>query len=499
MRPSLGSSLEFCRDLAQRVSLASDERSASALVAREISRALQTPAWIVEKVGDQVRILADAGADAPAESHTVPALAFAVDFNPGETGAALRPIDLGQWTAIPLGDAGGSKALIVAGDAAALEPMLAAVAVWLPSALEAVRERERRARAEALTIGAYQLARRAGRLGSGDSVCRRIVAQAARSLSAERVAVALYRSDEQQLAIAATHGYPLATVEDVRIAPGEWVMGHVYASRRALVVRDVRRLRAMSVMTRRYRTFSFAAVPIVAGRKVIGVLSATDKADGTSFTRQDAATLRAIGAVGALGLVAARGDLESRRLARAATIDSLTGLFNRQYFDVRLHQEVERARRASSALTVLMIDVDDFKVINDTHGHPAGDAVLQAAANMLRSVVRVFDVCARYGGDEFAVVMPNSERASASASAERIRETIAAGYARDARLAGLARVSVSVGVAIMDSDETPEQILRRADESLYHAKAAGKNCVRIAPARRLAAMSSASAARSDVT
>jgi diguanylate cyclase (GGDEF)-like protein len=146
-----------------------------------------------------------------------------------------------------------------------------------------------------------------------------------------------------------------------------------------------------------------------------------------------------------------------------------------------------------------MIDIDDFKVINDTHGHAAGDAVLQAAANVLRSVVRVFDVCARYGGDEFAVVMPNSERASASASAERIRETIAAGYARDTRLAGLARVSVSVGVAIMDSDETPEQILRRADESLYHAKAAGKNCVRMAPARRLAAMTSTSVARSDAT
>jgi len=479
------------------VALAADERSAYAAVTREISRVLETPAWIIEKAADHFHVLADAGGELAAYSGAAPVADVTVDFETRAAVAELRPIDLGRWTAIPVGDVDRSTALIVAGDAATLEPVLAAVAVWLPSALAGVRERGRRARAEALAVDAYKLARRAGRLGAVDEVCRQIVEQTSRSVLAERVAIALYRSDEQRLAVAATSGYPLAAVEDVRIEPGEWVMGHVYASRRPVVVRDVRRLRALSVVARRYRTFSFAAVPIIADRRAIGVLSATDKLDGTSFTRRDIATLRAIGGMAALALVAARGDAEARRLARAATVDSLTGLFNRQYFDVRLHQEVERAKRMSSALTVLMIDVDDFKIINDTHGHAVGDAVLQAAANVLQSVVRVFDVCARYGGDEFAVVMPNSERAKASASAERIRDTIAASCGRDGRPQGPSRVTVSVGGAVMDSGETPDQLLHRADQSLYQAKAAGKNCVRIASSRRVAPISSTSVARSE--
>src|SRR5262249_46044 len=197
------------------------------------------------------------------------------------------------------------------------------------------------------------------------------------------------------------------------------------------------------------------------------------------------------------GPAAAGREAAARRPARAATVDALTGLFNRQYFDLRLHQEGERAKRTSSALTVLMIDVDDFKVINDTHGHPAGDSVLQGVANMLRPMVRVSDVAARYGGAELGVVMPNRDRGGAAASAERIRDSIASSFGRDARLAGPSRVTVSIGVAVMDTGEMPEQLLKRADEGLYHAKAAGKNCVRITTSRRGAPRSSTAATRSD--
>jgi diguanylate cyclase (GGDEF)-like protein len=221
----------------------------------------------------------------------------------------------------------------------------------------------------------------------------------------------------------------------------------------------------------------------VAEGHVVGVLSATDKIDDGTFTRQDVAALRAIGGVAALGLAAAHSSAEAIRLTHAATIDSLTGLFNRRAFDLRLRQEIERAKRSSGTLAVLMIDIDDFKDINDTHGHPVGDAVLKAISDVLRSAVRVFDFCARYGGDEFAIVMPNSERATSSAAAERIRERIATSYERDAHLAELRRVTVSIGVATMSAGETAEEIVQRADDSLYRAKAAGKNCVQIAPSR----------------
>lgn len=488
MRSLLVSSPEFWRGLVDSLAGAADERAACAAITREVSRALNTHSWIIERAADHIGIVAS-GHNAAVDVEAVLPAALIADVEQRASMSEGRPVDLGRWTALALGNTDRAMALIVAGDAAMLEPRLDALALWLPAALAAVRERALRARAEALVVDAYRLARRAGRLGALDTVCRHIVDQAARSLSAERVAVALYQPAEHGLVVAATYGYPFSTVENARIEPGEWVIGHVFASRRAILVHDVRRLRALSVVTRRYRTFSFAAVPIISERRVIGVLCATDKIDGANFTRRDVRTLRTIGGVGALGLMAARGDLETRRLARAATVDSLTGLFNRQFFDLRLNQEVERARRASSTLTVLIIDIDDFKVINDTYGHPVGDAVLQSTANILRSAVRVFDVCARYGGDEFAIVMPNSDRMSAAASAERIRDSVASSCSRVAGLADLSRVTVSAGVAVMDSNEAPEQILARADQSLYRAKADGKNCVRIASSRRAVPLS----------
>lgn len=460
-----------------------NERAACAVIAREISRALAAPAWVIEQAGGgDHRVVAEAGRDSTRDVDQFLRMAAAAAFDRRGDRGALASIDLGAFTAIPLGDAECMTAVVVAGKTATVGTALSAAACWLPGALAVVRERDQRAHADTLLVDLYKLARRSSRSTEIDAVCQHVVDQAARTVGADRVAIAVYRPEEHRLMLTAAAGYALATVKDVRIEPGEWVMGHVYASRRSIVVRDVRRLRASSAAGR-YRSFSFAAVPIVAEGHVVGVLSATDKIDDGTFTRQDVAALRAIGGVAALGLAAAHSSAEAIRLTHAATIDSLTGLFNRRAFDLRLRQEIERAKRSSGTLAVLMIDIDDFKDINDTHGHPVGDAVLKAISDVLRSVVRVFDFCARYGGDEFAIVMPNSERATSSAAAERIRERIATSYERDAHLAELRRVTVSIGVATMSAGETAEEIVQRADDSLYRAKAAGKNCVQIAPSR----------------
>jgi diguanylate cyclase (GGDEF)-like protein len=448
------------------VALATDHRSACAAITREIWQALCVPAWIIDDSAHEHRVVAVAGRETSPDRAEV-----------------MRQVDRGTWTAIPLGDGDRSATLVVAGNGATFGPVLGGVAAWLPPALAAVRERDRPPRADALLVDVYKLARRAARSGAVDALCQHVVEQASRTIAADRVAIALNQPDEHRLSLVAACGYDVSAVEDVCIHPGEWVMGHVYSSKRAVVVRDVRRFHALSEVTRRYRTFSFAALPIVAEGRAVGVLSATDKCDGGAFTRQDVAALRAICGIASLGLTAARSEAEVSRLTHAATIDSMTGLFNRQSFDVRLRQEIERARRSSGTLALLMIDIDGFKAVNDTHGHPTGDAVLQAVSDVLRSVVRVFDVCARYGGDEFAIVMPNSERVSITAAAERIRERMMSSHERDDRLAGLRPVTVSIGVATLAASETAEEIVQRADESLYRAKAEGKNCVRVAPSR----------------
>jgi diguanylate cyclase (GGDEF)-like protein len=387
----------------------------------------------------------------------------------------LRAAGVGLWTAVWLRSGEGPSAvLLLADDWTLHEDAIVSFAIAAGFALTCVRERQIRRRAEELLVDCYRLARRMSRLGGVETVCARIVEQVARSVGADRVAIALYRADDDRLHIAATHGYPRSVVQDVAIEPGAWVIGHVYREGRPVLVPDVRQLQGFLPSRREYGTFSFAAVPIFAGNRTLGVLSATDKRDGSPFTRQDIVILRTFCLSGALALMAAHRDMEVHRLAYAATMDAVTGLFNRPYLDMRLYQEVERAKRTGTAVSILMVDIDDFKRVNDTAGHPAGDAVLRAVGGILRSAVRVFDVCARYGGDEFAILMPSSDHESARACAERVRRRIAdegsgpAGH----------RMTVSIGIAVIESGDGAMELIRRADQCLYQAKADGKNRIR---------------------
>ncbi len=384
----------------------------------------------------------------------------------------------GNTTVVPLGGADDPiVVLAIEGDCSELREPLESGAASLVLALQVVRERAARHEAARLLVDGYAMIRRLSRLGSVEAVAGSVVRHVAELLGAERVSLALYREADASLTIEATEGFPLTAVKGVRILPGDWVVGHVFASRRPVIVPDVRLLPNLRANPTKYRTFSFAAVPMLAGSEAVGVITVTDKRGNTAFTRQDELVLRTLAAAAAVALVAARSGDEVTRLAYAATIDALTGLLNRPGFDTRLHQEVERSRRESGNLAVLMADVDDFKTINDTRGHQVGDAVLRLVGSVIRSSVRVFDVCARYGGDEFAVVMPNSDRESAIMCAERIRRRIAERSVDD----DLPPLTMSIGVAIIAPGDSAGDVILRADQCLYLAKADGKNLVRAQP------------------
>jgi len=176
-------------------------------------------------------------------------------------------------------------------------------------------------------------------------------------------------------------------------------------------------------------------------------------------------------------LVSAVHQIEDARskLERLASTDLLTQTYNRRAFEARLLAAFSRARACGSPLSVLMIDVDHFKSVNDRFGHASGDVALFTVAERCRVALRHGDVLARYGGEEFAVVLPEASAERAVEVAERLRTAVA--EAKVARDAGDGfGVTVSVGVSALHSaDESPEDLLRRADQCLYQAKASGRN------------------------
>jgi diguanylate cyclase (GGDEF)-like protein len=170
------------------------------------------------------------------------------------------------------------------------------------------------------------------------------------------------------------------------------------------------------------------------------------------------------------------------RTERSALTDGLTGLYNHAYFLQALRREVQRARRHRTRLSVVLLDLDDFKKVNDSRGHVEGDKVLMKAAALVRESVREIDVAARYGGEEFAVILTETDRVGAHLVAERVRRRIDEHFKR-ARASP--PVTISGGVATWPDDAAgAEELLRRADEGLYRAKAAGKNCIALAAGER---------------
>ncbi len=173
-----------------------------------------------------------------------------------------------------------------------------------------------------------------------------------------------------------------------------------------------------------------------------------------------------------------------RRVAEQAVTDPLTGLANRRYLAETLEREVDRARRFRHPISLLIIDVDDFKQINDREGHMQGDIVLEKVADVVREGIRSIDVPARYGGDELAVILVETDREGALILGERLADRMRGTEVR-LREGGSMAVTISLGVAtIPDSAESLDSLVDAADRALLRAKRAGKNQIRAAPATR---------------
>ena len=219
------------------------------------------------------------------------------------------------------------------------------------------------------------------------------------------------------------------------------------------------------------------AVPLVCGERILGVLEGIRESDhARSFKRSEIALLDAVSLPIASALANAVRIAEAERLSQT---DDLTKLHNARYLRQFLLNEIRRARRYGNSVAALFLDLDDFKSINDIHGHLVGSHVLMEMAAVILSSVRDTDAVARYGGDEFVIVLPDTDTELAAVVAERIREKIKRFYFTGGRRLKLS-LTASFGVAAFPLHaSSPQQLIACADTAMYEAKAANKNCVRI--------------------
>ncbi|HZE63588.1 MAG TPA: sensor domain-containing diguanylate cyclase [Pyrinomonadaceae bacterium] len=235
----------------------------------------------------------------------------------------------------------------------------------------------------------------------------------------------------------------------------------------------------MGAMRKKEHGEHVVAVPLICGERILGVLEG--KRERRSFKKSELGLLEALSLPLASALANAVRIGEAERLSQT---DDLTKLHNARYLRQFLLNEIRRARRYGSNVCALFLDLDDFKRVNDAHGHLAGSHVLMEMAGVILSSIRDTDAVARYGGDEFVIVLPDTGIELAGTVAERIREKIAKHSFNAGRNLKLS-LTASFGVAAFpEHASSPQQLISCADTAMYEAKAANKNCVRFSPLLR---------------
>lgn len=292
----------------------------------------------------------------------------------------------------------------------------------------------------------------------------------------DAAAVLLVDEKKRDLVVTAARGYIHGP--GTRIAVGRSICGEVYRSGRPMCVGDVTKEKRYLAVTEGAR--SALAVPLVWDRQVVGVLSMESRRLG-AYSQADVNLLTTVAEQAASAIGNARLYQQTQRLV---VTDAQTGLYNYRHFQDRLALVLREAQLTGQPFALIMMDLDHFKLCNDTYGHPTGDAVLRQTAAILQESCRQEDLIFRYGGDEFAILLPNTTGEQAMKVGERIRDQLAnfpfttrSGRPLDVPL------TVSLGVAAYPRDGiTGVDIVLAADRALYAAKHAGRNRVDAASA-----------------
>lgn len=307
-----------------------------------------------------------------------------------------------------------------------------------------------------------------------------IMSQIQELIPSEAWSILLVDETTGELTFEMALGEKSADLNDTRIKIGEGIAGWVAETGEPTVVNDVRRDRRFQGRfdeLTHFQTRSILCAPLISRGRIIGVVEIMNRASRSRFTKKDLNLLLTLVEPAAIAL---ENAILFQKTQKLAVTDDLTKLYNSRYLNGFLEEALARAKRFGSSLAVMFLDLDGFKGINDRYGHFYGSRTLTEAGGLLRSTVREEDVVSRYGGDEFVVVLPDTDAAGAVAVAERIRAALK-DHAFLSEFGLDARLSASFGLSLYpDHGDNPQDLMQKADQAMYSVKEQGKDAVCLA-------------------
>jgi diguanylate cyclase (GGDEF)-like protein len=295
-------------------------------------------------------------------------------------------------------------------------------------------------------------------------------------VNAEQGSLMILDPETSELVVEAKKSVDDTVHEKMRLKVSEGIAGQIFESGSSVLVADIEQDPRFRQTNRpRYKTKSFISVPIQIHDNITGIINISDKMKGKSFDEEDLNLVQSIMKSAAVAVERSFLFRHAEDLQKLSITDPLTNIYNRRYLNRRLSEEITRYNRYRHPFSFMMLDLDKFKEYNDTYGHIPGDNLLRNLAGLLEKSLRTIDIAARFGGDEFVVIFPQTSKVDAIQITNRLKEKV------DAALEQYeinVRLGVSMGLATFPDDATSiMELIEKTDQALYLAKKAGGNRV----------------------